>query len=41
MKKTKLSTALLVILAGSFGAPLISAAEAVSEVGNSRISSGI
>ncbi|WP_288394254.1 LPXTG cell wall anchor domain-containing protein [uncultured Vagococcus sp.] len=33
MKKAKLSTALLVILAGSFGAPLISAAEAVSEVG--------
>lgn len=32
MKKAKLSTALLVILAGSFGAPLISAAEAVSEV---------
>lgn len=33
MKKAKLSTALLVILAGSFGAPLISAAEAVNEVG--------
>lgn len=33
MKKAKLSTALLVILAGAFGAPLISAAEAVSEVG--------
>ncbi|MFW3587081.1 LPXTG cell wall anchor domain-containing protein [Vagococcus fluvialis] len=33
MKKAKLSTALLVILAGSFGAPLISAAEVVSEVG--------
>lgn len=32
MKKAKLSTALLVILAGSCGAPLISAAEAVSEV---------
>lgn len=33
MKKAKLSTALLVILAGAFGAPLISAAEVVSEVG--------
>ncbi|MFW3578115.1 hypothetical protein ACN9KL_06700 [Vagococcus fluvialis] len=33
MKKAKLSTALLVLLAGSFGAPLISAAEVVSEVG--------
>ncbi|MDT2780747.1 LPXTG cell wall anchor domain-containing protein [Vagococcus fluvialis] len=33
MKKAKLSTALLVILAGAFRAPLISAAEAVSEVG--------
>ena len=37
MKKAKLSTALLVILAGSFGAPLISAAEAVSEVGTHEL----
>lgn len=37
MKKAKLSTALLVILVGSFGAPLISAAEAVSEVGTHEL----